>query len=405
MKNNDARAQRFLIVGSGWRTNFYFRIARELPHLLTCVGAVTRTPEAGERITAEHGIPTFRSLGDALHQTDPHCVVTCVSREANPDTVREIVSLGLPVLSETPPAPDLDSLLSLWNDVGSTGLVQIAEQHPYLPVFVALKQLIDTGVLGEVSSAALSWTHDYHALAIIRSVLNFGDHPFRIQALNHTVPLAGGPDRTGMKFEPAATPHNRTLAILESGKKTATYEFTDMQWFNPLRSRHVQLHGSRGEYADGRLTRLMDTGEPVTATLERRHLGFDGNLEGAGLDNLSLAGEIVYRNPFPGSRLSDEEIAIAQCLLNTIPDRRHLGYSLADGCQDHYLALLIMEAANSGATFTSETQPWMPSIRSAVSSPTDAGSNFGRGSTPSAVSEVTDDEEGGIFTSQEDLSG
>lgn len=59
----------------------------------------------------------------------------------------------------------------------------------------------------------------------------------------------------------------------------------------------------------------------------------------------------------------------------------------------------------SETTFTSETQPWMPSIRSAVSSPTDARSDFGRGSTPSAVSEVTDDEEGGILTSQEDLNG
>jgi predicted dehydrogenase len=362
MNENDGPRHRFLIVGAGWRTNFYFRVARELPRLVACVGAVTRNPEAGARLTEQYQVPSFQSLRDALIRTNPDFVVTCVSREANADIVRELVGLGMPVLSETPPAPDLDSLANLWNEVGSTGLVQIAEQHLYLPVFVAINRLIETGVLGEVSSAALSWTHDYHALAILRSLLDLTDQQFSIHALNHKVSLTGGPDQTGTRFDSAPSPHNRTLATLESAGKTATYEVTDMQWFNPLRSRHVNLQGSRGEYADGRLTRLTEIGEPVSSKLERRQLGVDGNLEGAGLDTLSFEGAVLYRNPFPGSRLSDEEIAIAQCLLNTAPERRHLGYSLADGCQDHYLALLIQQAAESGAAVTSERQPWSASI-------------------------------------------
>ncbi len=362
MNQNSDHRHRFLIIGAGWRSNFYFRIARELPHLLTCVGAVTRNPEAGARLTEQHQIPSFRSLSDALIRTNPDCVVTSVSREANPDMVRELVGLGLPVLSETPPAPDLDSLVNLWNDVGHTGLVQIAEQHPYLPVFVAINRLIESGVLGEVSSAALSWTHEYHALAILRSLLGLANQPFSIHAVKHSVSLTGGPDRTGTRFDPAPSPHNRTLAILESAGKTATYEFTDMQWFNPLRSRRVNLQGSRGEYSDGRITRLTEMGEPVSSRLERRQLGLDGNLEGAELDTLSFEGAIRYRNPFPGSRLSDEEITIAQCLLNTAPGRRHLGYSLADGCQDHYLSLLIQLAADTGAALTSQQQPWSTSL-------------------------------------------
>ena len=52
---------------------------------------------------------------------------------AMPDAIREVVGHRMPVLAETPPAPDLPGLRTLWTDVGGTGPVQVAEQYLLMP--------------------------------------------------------------------------------------------------------------------------------------------------------------------------------------------------------------------------------------------------------------------------------
>lgn len=85
-------------------------------------------------------------------------VVTAVPRETNPAVLRSLVDYGVAVLSETPPAPDIEGLRRLWNAVGASGLVQVAEQHPFLPAFAAIQALIELGTLGRVTAAQVSWT-------------------------------------------------------------------------------------------------------------------------------------------------------------------------------------------------------------------------------------------------------
>lgn len=54
---------RFGIVGSGWRAEFFARLARALPERLAVVGVVTRSAERAARVEAEWGCPPFgRSL-------------------------------------------------------------------------------------------------------------------------------------------------------------------------------------------------------------------------------------------------------------------------------------------------------------------------------------------------------
>ena len=51
-------------------------------------------------------------------------------------------------------------------------------------------------------------------------------------------------------------------------------------------------------------------------TKSRNSYGVNENLDGFTLVNITAEGRVLYENPFKSARLSDEEIAIATCLLN-----------------------------------------------------------------------------------------
>lgn len=57
---------RFGIVGSGWRAEFFARLARALPERLAVAGVVTRSAERAAQVEAEWGCPpSGRSLNYA----------------------------------------------------------------------------------------------------------------------------------------------------------------------------------------------------------------------------------------------------------------------------------------------------------------------------------------------------
>jgi predicted dehydrogenase len=360
---------RFGIVGHGWRADFYLRLARLLPTRFECVGVVVRRPEVAARLGRQWGVATFAGMGELLADAAPEVVVTSVPREANPGVVQSLVEHGTVVLAETPPAGDVEGLRELWGAVGASGLVQVAEQHPFLPFFAAVRALVELGVLGAVGAVHVSWTHDYHGVALIRALLGLGAEPVRIQAVRDVRPLLEGPDRDGWPAEPAVRPSDHTIALLQAAGRTGVYDFTDGQWFNPLRRRHFVLRGDHGELVGEDVTWAAPDGSPLSAPIVRRQIGLDGNLEGAGLDALTWAGQVLYRNPFPGARLSDEEIAIATCLDATGRWRRGEGpepYPLADACQDQLVALHVHAAADTGGPAQTGDEPWSQHVRAGV---------------------------------------
>jgi hypothetical protein len=95
-------------------------------------------------------------------------------------------------------------------------------------------------------------------------------------------------------------------------------------------------------------------------TIRRIETGQGGNLEGLFLRGLILGDEWVFTNPFLPGRLSDDETAIAECLVRMSEhvDGGPAFYSLAEACQDNYLARLMKEAARTGETVRSRPQVW-----------------------------------------------
>lgn len=365
---NDGRV-RFAVIGHGWRADFYFNLARQLPSRFHCVGAVTRGDRAGRAVESTWAVPTFRTVDDLVAHTDPEVFVTCVPPSANREVIGELVGRGLVTLSETPPAHDLDDLRRTWADVGTSELVQVAEQHPFLPSVAAVRTLIHSGQLGTTSSASVSWTHNYHAMAMLRTVLGPGGERVKVQAVASTWPLREGPDRDGWPEQVETRPTQQVLALLDFGSATGVYDFTGGQWFNPLRVRSLRVQGSLGAVTDRAVIRSVGGSSTARSIIDRRHLGDDGELEGFDLDTLSVDGTIVYRNPYRGARMSDEEIAIATCLEATSRWGRGEGpppYPLADACQDHLLGLTIHQAARTCQPVVTDPQPWSEHLQGAM---------------------------------------
>ena len=358
---------RFGIVGHGWRADFYLRLTRQLPERFACAGIVTRDVEARAALEREWGVPAFPDVAALVAGTSPELVVTSVSAAANSTVLRSAVRSGVAVLAETPPATDVAELRAVWRDAGPSGLVQVAEQHPYLPALVALRELLRGGALGQVSSAQVSWTHGYHATALLRCLLGIGGEPVTVQAVRVQAPMLEGPGRDGRPAVPAVLSSGHTSALIAVDGRIGAYDFTDGQWFTPLRRRHVVVRGSHGEVVGSSVRWSGADGVPLTAAVERRQTGLDGDLEGADLDTLTWAGQVLYRNPYRGARLSDEEIAVAVCLEQTARWRRgeaEAPYPLADACQDQLIALAIDRAAQTGQPQRTAVEPWAEQVRS-----------------------------------------
>ncbi|RKN41217.1 Gfo/Idh/MocA family protein [Streptomyces hoynatensis] len=353
---------RFALVGSGWRSAFFLRLARALPRRLTVTGVVTRTAARAAEVEAEWQVPAFTDLEGLLGAGDPEFVIPSVPWPVTPEVTRELVRRELPVLAETPPAPDVAGLRELWRDTGASGLVQVAEQYPLMPGHAARLALLRESVIGEVTSVQMSSTHLYHAVALIRQSLGVGFAPATVRASAFTAPLAN-PLAQGGEWTGDATPQEATttLALLDFGGRVGLYDFTDNQWWNPLRARRMVVRGSLGEIVDDRVVRLADPRTPVESRLERRLTGVDLNLEGFDVHHISFDGRVVYRNPYVGAALTEDDLAVVDLLCRTGAWVRGAGpepYPLAEGCQDHLLGLAINESARTGAPVAVGREAW-----------------------------------------------
>jgi len=375
------------VVGTGWRAEFFARVTQALPEQLTLVGIAARRPERAEEARRRWQVPVVDDPVELVRRVRPDLVVTAVPWEVNPTVVTDLVDAGAKVLTETPPAPDAGALFRLWDRVGSTGRVQVAEQYLSLPGHAARLALIDSGVIGTPTSAQVSSTHGYHAVSMIRGFLGVGRESVTVQAQRFIAPLVDPLNRDGWTDDDEPKPAGTTLATLDLGHgRSGLYDFTDGQWHNQLRFRRVLIRGVRGEISDDDVIRLVapsearppsdrppgpgnEDGRPVvvaphaivTSRLHRYQLGHDLNLDGHDTEHLSFDGKVVWRNPFVGRRFMDEEIAIASMLTASAAWATDAGpepYPLAEGCHDHLIALAIDESVATSGPVTTGPVPW-----------------------------------------------
>lgn len=350
------------VIGAGWRAQFYIRIATLMPEKFQIVGVVARKADVRTKIFNEFGVKTFSSISELIKHKVPDFAVSSVSWDANPGVVEELVAAGIHVLCETPPAPTLEALQELWRQVGSSELVQVAEQYPFLPGHAARLAISETGTIGEIGSVEISSTHGYHAVSIMRGFLKAGFEPATVTTRQFEALLVDPLSRAGWNDDLRAKSAKTTISLIDfEAGKSGLYNFVDNQWHNQLRHRRIVIRGSRGEIVDDSVIRLIDGPAITTSRIERYQLGYDLNLDGYDTEHLSFDGKIVYKNFFTGMRLMDEEIAIAQLMCQMadwIAGKALAPYPLAEGCQDQLISMAIEESITSGQDVTTRKQAW-----------------------------------------------
>ncbi|HET9874093.1 MAG TPA: hypothetical protein VFP89_16040 [Propionibacteriaceae bacterium] len=344
----------FALIGSGWRARMYLKVASELG-TVSCAGVVVRTPRAME-------VPTFTSLQACLSELRVDFVLTATPWPVTRAVIAEAVDRGLPVLAETPPAPDLDGLRALWSKVGGSGLVQVAEQYLMMPSHAARAALVRSGAIGIPTQVQVSSTQQYHAISLIRGLLDVGRGLATIRATRFTAPLVSPLSRTGWTDDEQERPTTTTIATLDFGDgRSGVYDFTEQQTRNQLRFRRLTVRGSEGELHNDEVVRMTGPRTLVRTPLVRRQSGYDLDLNGYDTEHISFGSEVLYRNPYLGRRWMDEEVAMATLLermARWVHGEGPEPYPLAEGIQDSQLALTIEESADRDVTVTTSHEGW-----------------------------------------------
>lgn len=348
------------VVGAGWRAEYFLRIAQALPELFAVRSVVARSAARADRLRSVFGVRVLDGV-DALLRSGPgDAAVVVLPAAAAPDVTTTLVKAGTPVLTETPPAPDVLAMHDLWAVLGGDAPVLVAEQYRFQPHHAARLALAASGVIGPVGYARVSVAHGYHATSLIRLALAAGMESPLVRAVAHPDPVARLHGRDDWHDEVVVRPGTNTIATLDFGDRMGVYEFAGEQYLSPIRGRHLTLRGERGEIADDAVAYVRGPRDVVRTRIARDDTGHDGDLAGSFLRGLDCDGGRVWANPFGPARLSDDELAGAAVLAELAEFVRTGagGYGLAEAAQDQYLAALVDEAAATDAAVRAEPQPW-----------------------------------------------
>ena len=336
---------RFAVAGTGWRSLFYVRIAGWLPEVFELTGVLCRTEERAQAYAQENGVKTFWTLEELL-ATKPDFVVSCVNKAGMADMAMALMERGMPVLSETPYAvtrETLDRLLAVQKETGV--LLDCAEQYFLYPTHQAKHEAVRCGMLGDIVSCTMSMMHDYHGISMLRRYLGADESEVTIRARKVKTPIVVTGDRSGYLTDGVVGEEVRTFAHFDyANGKLGAYDFAGTQYHSAIRSNHMRILGTRGEIADDTVRWLSGDNRPLQAELTLHRDVVTGTIA-----SISLAGEILYRNPFRTDvPMNEDEIAIATMLCRMADalrgGERH--YALRDGATDALFSIQMHEAAD-----------------------------------------------------------
>jgi predicted dehydrogenase len=146
-----------LVIGAGERGTGYAQWARRHPDRAVVVGVAEPRAVRRARFAAEHGIAPrsavadWRELADCGRLAD--AVLICTQDRMHTGPAEAFAALGYHILLEKPMAPDEAACRRILAAVEKAG-VMLAVGHVmrYTPYTRAVKEIVDSGQLGDIMS-------------------------------------------------------------------------------------------------------------------------------------------------------------------------------------------------------------------------------------------------------------
>src|SRR6266576_615454 len=146
-----------IVVGAGQRGTGYARWARRHPERATVVAVAEPSQVRRSRLAAEHGIAPENTAADwqdlAARGKRADAVLICTQDRMHAEPAEAFAALGYHILLEKPMAPDEAGCRRIVDAVEKAG-VMLAVGHVmrYTPYTRAVKELADSGLLGDIMS-------------------------------------------------------------------------------------------------------------------------------------------------------------------------------------------------------------------------------------------------------------
>lgn len=358
---------RFIIVGSGWRSLYYVRIAKALPGRFELCAMLCRTEEKARRLAEENGIYTTTSETDCMAMK-PDVVVVAVNKASVAEVSALWLERGFCVLSETPAASDLPMLNRLWELHTKGCRLVVNEQYRLYPAYRALTKVAESGILGERDCLNISLAHEYHGASLMRALLGLHQSSrFSVTAKTYEFPTAETLTRYDIFTDGRVAMKKRTVATFGfADGKVAFYDFDSEQYRSPIRKNTLRLQGVRGEIIDDTVRYLDVDNRPVSSQIRistrKVETGYDNpNLRSIEeVTGIEFEGRKIYEPEFGLCGLAQDETAMATMLERTAQYSKGglSPYTLEDALQDAYTAILMQEAVRTGERMDSAVQPW-----------------------------------------------
>lgn len=345
----------YIIVGSGYRAEYYARIAKTYPEQFRAM-FLCRSEEKAALVAEKTGVRATISLKEC-EQFKPDFAVIAVNKENIADVAEEWINRGYPVLLETPAGATIEQLLRLWELHEKGARITVCEQYHRYPTLIQGLDAVADGKIGTPHSAYISLAHDYHAASLIRrALLTYGEQ-YVLHGERFISPVVETDSREGAITDGRIACKNRNVVCItfDSGK-TAVYDFSGVQYRSFIRSRHITVRGEKGEWNDNILYRLDSENRPIRdflmPTVRKRY---------AELDTQNLRDLRKTWSPELFLDTIQDEFAIATMLFD-MKDYLKGGkevYPLSEALDDAYFWLLLNKAISSPwAEIKSSPMPW-----------------------------------------------